>query len=351
MATEPTARGGLPRTRVLALVGVAAVVALVVVGLAVLATGGTDSEQPAAAKPTTSEPLPGRPSIAAPPSAGAPDGAAERVAWAKAQLARDPGPDAALVLAAAQAEADDEAGARATLTATPSPRTEAALALLDYDTANPAPAIERLRALAAASPDDGFIGFSLGEALLWSGQRAAGEKVLRAVRDGAPDTFYGVASDNLIHPSAPGGYPPYIATTPPPAGRTLAQLRAAATANAGALQPQLDYGAALLADGQRAAAADAFSAALAVDPSSVEAKVGKIIATYAKDNPAASFGQMGPLVRDNPGNPSPRLHLAMMLLWLRDPDTARAELRQVATADPDGRLGQVAQQFLDSLQS
>ena len=177
------------------------------------------------------------------------------------------------------------------------------------------------------------------------------DEVLRAVRDGAPDTFYGVASDNLIHPSAPGGYPPYIATLPPPSGRTLAQLRAAATANAGELQPQLDYGAALLADGQRVAATDAFSAALAVDPSSVEAKVGKIIATYAKDNPAASFGQMGPLVRDNPGNPSPRLHLAMMLLWIRDSDTARAELRQVATADPDGRLGQVAQQFLDSLQS
>ena len=58
---------------------------------------------------------------------------------------------------------------------------------------------------------------------------------------------------------------------------------------------------------------------------------------------------MGPLVRDNPGDPSPRLHLALMLLWIRDLDTARAELRQVAAADPDGRLGGVARQFLASL--
>jgi hypothetical protein len=38
-----------------------------------------------------------------------------------------------------------------------------------------------------------------------------------------------------------------------------------------------------------------------------------------------------------------------MLLWLRDTETARAELRQVATMDPTSRLGQAAQQFLASL--
>ncbi|MGI9186101.1 MAG: tetratricopeptide repeat protein [Gaiellales bacterium] len=348
MATDTTAGGGLPRPRLLALDVVAVAVAAVVVGLAVLATGGTDTAAPKAApQRTTSKPLPGRPAIAAPPVAGAPDRAADRVAWATTRLARDPSADAALVLAAAQVAADDAPGARTTLAAQPGPRTEAALALLDYDAKDPAPAIARLRALAAASPGDGFIGFSLGEALLWSGQRAAGEQALRAVRDAAPDTFYGVSADDLIHPATPSGYPPYVPTAAPPA-RSLAQVRAAAAAHADELQPQLDYGAALLAAGQRTAAVDAFASALAVDPGSVEAKVGKIIATYAKDNPAASFGQMGPLVRDNPGNVSPRLHLALMLLWLRDTDTARAELRQVAAQDPNGRLGQVAQQLLAS---
>ena len=168
------------------------------------------------------------------------------------------------------------------------------------------------------------------------------------MRDDAPDSFYGVAADDLLHPAMPSGYPPYVSATPLPAA-SLAQLKAAAAAQADELQPQLDYGAARLATGQRTAAVEAFSAALAVDPGSVEAKVGKVIASYRKDRPAASFGQMGPLVRDNPGNASPRLHLALMLLWLRDTHTARAELRQVAALDPTSRLGQVAQQFLASL--
>jgi Flp pilus assembly protein TadD len=168
------------------------------------------------------------------------------------------------------------------------------------------------------------------------------------VRDASPDTFYGVAADDLSHPVLPPGYPPFITSElPPPA--SLAELKAAAVAQPGALQAQLNYAAALVADGQRRAAIDAFDAALAVDPGSLDARVGRIIAGYSKDNPAAAFGQMGPLVRDNPSDPSPRLHLALMLLWLRDPETARAEFRQVATLAPDTRLGRTAQQFLDAL--
>jgi len=349
MAIDSTTGKGLPRNRVLLLVGAAAAVALAVVGLAFMASGGTDPAKPkAVAKPTTSKPLPGRPSIALPPVAGAPQAPAARVAWAKAQVAAHPGVQSSLTLAAAQAAAGDVAAARAALAGATGPAADAAKALLTYDAAQPAIAIAQLKAAAAAAPKDAFVGFSYGEALLWSGQRAAGEAVLRTVRDANADAFYGVAADDLMHPAMPTGYPPYVAATAIPAG-TLAQLKAAAVAHADQLQPQLDYGAALLAVGQRTAAADAFLNALAVDPGSVEAKVGKIIATYSKDNPAASFGQMGPLVRDNPDNPSPRLHLALMLLWLRDTETARAELRQVAALDPQSRLGQVAQQFLASL--
>lgn len=349
MAPSSTPGRGLPRSRVLVLLGGAAAVAVTVVLLATLATGGTDPAKPTAAPDrTTSKPLPGRPAIAVPPSATAPSGAAARVTWAKAERANRPGVESDLVLAAAQAAAGDDAAARATLTGATDPRAQAALALLTYDAKDPQPAIAELKALAAAAPTDAFVGFSYGSALLWSGQRAAGEDALRTVRDDAPDSFYGVAADDLLHPAMPSGYPPYVSATPLPAA-SLAQLKTAAASQADELQPQLDYGAALLATGQRTAAVEAFSAALAVDPGSVEAKVGKVIASYRKDRPAASFGQMGPLVRDNPGNASPRLHLALMLLWLRDTDTARAELRQVAALDPTSRLGQVAQQFLASL--
>jgi hypothetical protein len=38
-----------------------------------------------------------------------------------------------------------------------------------------------------------------------------------------------------------------------------------------------------------------------------------------------------------------------MLLWLRDSDTARAELRQVAASDPSSPLGQLAKQLLATI--
>lgn len=349
MATEATGGGGLPRSRLLVLIGAAVLIAAVVVGLAVLANDGADPAAPkATARPTTSKPLDGRPAIVLPPSADAPEEATARVAWARRQLAAQPGTQAVLELAAAQAAAGDDAAARATLRTGAGPDAEAALALLDYDAKDPKPAIARLRALAAAASASPFIGFSYGAALLWSGQRAAGEDALRAVRAAQPDAFYGVAADDLMHPAMPAGYPPYVGPQAPP-NRTLSELKAAAADHPDQLAAQLDYATALLAAGQRTAAVTAFSEALAVDPASVDAKVGKIIAGYAKDNPAASFGQMGPLARDNPGNPSPRLHLALMLLWLRDPDTARAQLRQVADQDPQGRLGQFARQLLASL--
>ncbi len=349
MAVDSTPGGGVPRSRVLALVIGALVVAGIVVALAALASrepeGGADA---VAAKPTTSEALTGRPAIALPPVAGIPEDPQQRVVWATQRRVTDPGTAADLRLAAAQAAAGDAAAARATLRGNEAPAAQAAMALLDYDAADPAPTIARLKALAAAAPANQFIGFSYGAALLWSGQRAAGEEVLRGVRDASPDTFYGVAADDLSHPVLPPGYPPFITSEPPPTA-SLAELKAAAAAQPGALQPQLYYAAALVADGQRRAAMDAFDAALAVDPGSLDARVGRIIAAYSKDNPAAAFGQMGPLVRDNPSDPSPRLHLALMLLWLRDPETARAEFRQVATLAPDTRLGRTAQQFLDSL--
>lgn len=348
MAVAPTS-GGLPRGRLLVAVAVAVAVAGIVVALALLATGGDEPKaSPAATRAATTKPLPGVPQLVVELPADAPSDPAERVAWARDRVAAEPGAEAALLLAAAESAAGDRAAATAALAGVETPDADAARALLAYDRDAPEPAIAALARLHDAEPDNGLIGFAYGAALLWSGQRARGEDVLRAVRDAAPESFHGIAADNLVHPSAPPGYPPFVTAVPVP-DRPLAALLAAARAAPADAQAQIDAGAALLAAGRRLDAADAFDAALQADPSALEAKVGRIIATYGKDHPERSFGQMGPLVRDNPSDPSPRLHLALMLLWIKDLDTARAELRQVANADPNGRLGAVAQRFLDSL--
>lgn len=348
MAAAPTS-GGLPRGRLLVAVAVAVAVAGVVVALALLATGGDGSKPSRAAGPAAvTKPLPGRPQLVVDLPADAPSDPAARVAWARRRIAAEPGAASALLLAAAESAAGDRAAATAALAGVQTPEADAARALLAYDPADPKPAVAALARLYAADPANGLIGFSYGAALLWSGQRAQGEEVLRAVRDAAPESFHGIAADDLVHPSAPPGYPPFVTAQPIP-DRPLAALLAAAKAHPDDAQAQIAAGAALLAAGRRLDATDAFDAALQADPNALEAKVGRIIATYQKDHPEKSFGQMGPLVRDNPSNPSPRLHLALMLLWIKDVDTARAELRQVANADPNGRLGSVAERFLASL--
>lgn len=349
MAAPTPETRGIPRGRLVALVAVAALVAAAVVGLAALAT---DDGAPAAATETTPsatiDPLPGRPLIALPPAEGMPADPAERLAWAERRAAAEPGPDSALMLAAAQVAAGDGAAAQATLAAVDDPRAAVASALAGYDPADPTAAIDRLRGLADAAPADAFARFSHGVALLWSGRRADAEAELRAVRDAEPEGFYGVAADDLLHPQLPPGYPPFIpaedaGTEDPDA------LAERAAANPDDPQAQVAYGAALIAEGRRREAVAAFDAALAVDPGLVEARVGRIVAGFSKDEPAVAFGQMGPLVRDHPANPSPRLHLALMLLWLRDPDTARAQLRQVAEQHPGTRLGDAAERFLAAL--
>ena len=349
MASSSDSQTGLPRGRLLALLIGGVIAAAVIVGLAALAT--QDPPTPPVSAPvdrSVSDPLPGQPPIVVPPVAGAPTAPEKRVAWAVARREATPGIEADLRLAAAQVAAADTSAAQATLGSSGEASAQAALALTQYDAAEPAKALAALAAVATTAPTDPFVQFSYGEALLWSGQRAAGEKTLRSVRDASPDSFYGVAADDLLHPAMPSGYPPFVLATATK-GESLATLKRQAAAAPNDAQAQVTYGAALIGAGQRLAAVEAFDAAMVVDPGLVEAKVGKIIAGYAKDNPAGSFGQMGPLVRDNPSDPSPRLHLALMLLWLRDSDTARAELRQVAASDPTSPLSQVAKQLLATI--
>ena len=354
MAVPPPYRQAVSRRRLLAVAVAGVLGAIVVVGLATLAARGPESAVvTTSVARASSEPQQGRPPILLPPLVGQPQDPAQRVAWAERLAAQTPGVDAALRLASAQSASDDVAGAAATLAAAlaaapADPRLASAVALVGYDSAQPEASLAALRGLAEASPADLFTRFSYGVALLWAGRRADGEDQLRRVRDATPETFYGISADDLVHPGMPPGYPPFVPAVSS-GGVTLAQLAAAAAAAPGAAAPQVAYAAALLAAGRRSEAAETFDTALQIDPGLLEAKVGRIIATYSKDNPPAAFGQMGPLVRDNPTSPSPRLHLALMLLWLRDPDTARAELRQAAAAAPGTRLGRAALQFLAAL--
>lgn len=342
-----------PRRRLIAIVAVAFAAAIVVVGLALLAARDDAVEMTSAA--AVAEPLPGRPPIVVAPAPGRPDDPAERVRWAEDLAALEPGPASALRLAAALIDADRSADAEAVLLAvgegeTATGASAAALALLQYDDADPEPALGTLRTLAANHPDDAFVRFSFGEALLWAGKRTEGEAELRRLRDAEPETFYGVAADDLIHPGMLSGYPPFVAATGS-SDASLEDLATAAAARPDDAEAQIAHAAALLAVGRRAEAREAFDAALVADPSSIDAQVGVVMASFRKDDTASAFRSLGPLVRDYPEKVSPRLHLALVLLWLRQEEPARAELRQIVENAEPGPLRSAAERLLQSLSS
>jgi len=338
------------RGRLVAIVAVAGVAAMVVVGLAALATRDPESGSVAA---LPAEPLPGQPPIVVPPLPDRPGDPLERVVWAEERAAREPGTEATLRLAAALVEAQRRADAERVLDEAiardpASADLRAGRALVAYDDKEPTAAIGRLREIVASDSEAVFARFALGEALLWAGRRDEGEVELRSLRDRDPESFYGIAADDLIHPGMLGGYPPFVLSFPAETGDPAATASRAAEAPRD-VRAQLAHAAALMQAGRRAEAREAFDAALIADPDSVEAQVGRVVAGFQKDDPSATFALLGPLVRDHPRDASARLHLAFTLFWLRQNDPARAELRQIAEGSPPGPLRDAAERLLAAL--
>jgi tetratricopeptide (TPR) repeat protein len=341
-----------PSRRLLAVLLLALVGAGAVVGLTAL----TASDEPLADDSPAAEadPLAGRPPLLVlpvPETLGR-TGEARRTAVEDATRARPDDVDAWLALAAVDLELERRQEAatalqRAGSLAPDDPRVEAALITLSYDPTQPELAISELAALVDRAPDSSLARFQLGVAQLWAGHAGDAERTLVAMREQADDDFYRAAADDLLHPEIAPGYPPFFTSFDPDEG-DIARLEAIAGERANDAKAQLQLGAALQAAGRRNDAAEAYARALTLAPASVEAQVARAMNAFDKDDPAGStFAILGPLVRDNPDVASARFHLGVALLWLRDTERARAELRQVERDAPGSRLARLAKALAD----
>ncbi len=315
-------------------------------GLVVAIALGTSDEpvRAAAASTAIAAPLSGLPLVALPPVADV--NADDRLASLQQIATQDPArADVQMAIGSEQLVRGDAAAAAAAFTAARKlgdPAADVALIVAAYDAKSPEAAISRLELLAPTSP---FAGYELGVVQLWAGRLPQATAALKAVRDVAPESFYGVKADDLLHPTMQAGYPLFVPADEPPEAATLESLEAAATAAPNDVTAQLQYGSALQSAGRRKEALAVYGQALKADPTSVESQVALAVAAFGKDDPAKAFGTVGPLVRDKPDDPSPRFHLAMMLLWIGQPEKAQAEFRQVASEAAGTRLGRLAEFF------
>jgi tetratricopeptide (TPR) repeat protein len=102
--------------------------------------------------------------------------------------------------------------------------------------------------------------------------------------------------------------------------------------------------------GRPLSAQAAFQRAVRLDPGSVEAQAALAVSRFDKDAPAEAFSRLGPLARDHPRSSVVRFHLGLLLLWIREVEEAREQLRLAVENDRGGFYGLQARDLLSRLQ-
>ncbi len=165
----------------------------------------------------------------------------------------------------------------------------------------------------------------------------------------SPTLPYAVRASDLLHPDFAPGLPTF---TPRFAyrieGDTLGEQLAALRADS-SLRGRLLLGVALQRLGRPVSARRAFAEALRLAPGDVDALVADAVGRYEKNDPTAAFSRLGPLSRRFPNAATVRFHLGVLLLWQRDVEGARKQLRLAQDAQPGSRIAREAGRFLDEV--
>jgi tetratricopeptide (TPR) repeat protein len=214
--------------------------------------------------------------------------------------------------------------------------------------------LDRVEQLGALYPRSSLVQLHVGIARYWAGERGALD-AWREARDVEPDTPYAVRATDLLHPEFAPGLPPFTAGDPLPPdvkGAPAAQfelLRKKASSSSVSVTYALHYGIALQRLGRPVSAKRVFTAAARAHPRDVDALVADAVGRYSKEQPEDAFGRLGPLTRRFPRAATVRFHLGVLLLWQRDLEAGRKQLRLAESEQPGSRLARDARRYLDEL--
>ena len=194
--------------------------------------------------------------------------------------------------------------------------------------------IESLGRLAAAHPESSFVRLHLGFALYWAGQRQQAVAAWKAAKRGRPDTLSAVRADDLLHPQYNRGLPTFVPSFAAPsltARGDSAQL--AELAGRRGVHDRIWYGIALERLGHPLSAERVFARAAERAPNDPDAQTAAAFGLFDKAHPERAFSHLGPLTKRFPHAATVRFHLALALLWLGEVK----EGSEAAPACGDGR--------------
>ena len=114
---------------------------------------------------------------------------------------------------------------------------------------------------------------------------------------------------------------------------SLAELRAAVKANPRDSAAWLQLAVALEQQ-HRVQAIEAARKAVEASPTAVSPRVALAVLSFDKDRPAASMGQLGPMLQQDEGNTEIRFHVGLLSLWVGPDDPGAGRVPAGAAGGP-----------------
>lgn len=223
-------------------------------------------------------------------------------------------------------------------------------------TAWPGSTIARLQDLQAEHPRSALVALHAGLAFYWARRDADALTAWRAAAKTQPDTPYAVRAGDFLHPQFAPGLPRFVPSFEQPlririlpASQQLAALRRAAAR--GGAHARILYGSALQQLGRPVSAERQFASAARLAPDDPDARVAAAVGLFDKAKPARAFGRLGPLTRVFPHAQTVRFHLGLLLVWSAQVREARKQLRLAERDDPSSLLGRQAARYLAALRA
>jgi hypothetical protein len=211
--------------------------------------------------------------------------------------------------------------------------------------------LDSLKRLVAAHPRSAAAQLHLGLALFWSGRTADSARRLRLVDTSFPDSPEAVTAENVLYGQMAPNLPLLVTgLTLPGAPTAAAQLRilerAAASRNVDA---KLRYGSALWFLKRRVSAERQFEAAARLAPNDPRAQTLAAVARFTKRKPVAAFSRLGPLTGRFPRAAVVRFHLGVLLIWTREVAKGKKQLADAVMYEPHSPWAKAARELLSAL--
>jgi tetratricopeptide (TPR) repeat protein len=211
--------------------------------------------------------------------------------------------------------------------------------------------LDELKRLVAAHPESPAAQFNLGMAYFWSGRIADAANTWRRVVVRYPDAPESVEAENVLYPTMVPGPPPIVTALAQPSApsRAAQLLLLSRDAQRPDVDAKLRYGLALWQLWRRVSAERQFVAAAKLAPYNPVARTAAAVGAFTKRAPVRAFGRLGPLTAEFPHAAVVRFHLAILLVWTRQPAKALKEFELAIADGPRSVYGKEGERFVAAL--